>query len=276
MSEVNEKVKNGPLIMISDFPADEKAEPFKRALEDSINFKLMTAAAEDLEIEIEEADIEEQIDTLLKNQNANRTQLKEFLKQQGKSYEDYRKDFRNQILLRRFQGRVILPLVKITEEQIRSYYLEKSGRSADAATLDVKQILISVASESSENVLAAKKDLIEEAYRKIQGGMTFEEAAALYAGNGEATSMNGVKVNDLAPSIKASIEFLGKGEVSRPVKTTLGYHLFLVEDKKFSGDSSYLRQKRTLEYELRTRETTGQLRRWLESERQRRRVVIIN
>jgi peptidyl-prolyl cis-trans isomerase SurA len=275
MSEVNTKVKSGPLVLISDFPANEKSEPFTRALQDSINFKLMKAAAEDLGIEITEAEIDSQIEKILKNQKASRSQLNKFLKEQGKSYSDYREDFRNQLLLRRFQGRAIMPLVKVSEEQIRSYYLEKSGKSAEIVTFDIKQILIPMDSGASEKVKKAKAEVAKEAYDKVNGGMDFDAAAKIYSQNGKATLMKGVKVKDLAHQIKTAVKFLEKGQSSEPIKTPMGYHLFYVNKKDFAGDSKYLKNKRQLEFELRNREITSQLKIWLDSERQKRKVDII-
>ena len=275
MSEINTKVKTGPLVLISDFPADEKSEPFQRALQDSINFQLMKAAAEELEIEIADEEVESQITKILDNQKASRSQLAEFLKQQGKSYADYKQDFRNQLLLRRFQGRVIMPLVKISEEQIRSFYLEKSGKSAESITFDIKQLLIPVDSGASIKAKQAKKELIEEAFQKISGGLDFDKAAKLYSSSQGVSLMKAVKVNDLAPDIKKAVQFLDKGEVSLPVETGVGYHLFYIVKKDYAGDSKYLKQKRQLEFELRNREINSQLKLWLESERQKRKVSII-
>ena len=276
MSEVNEKVKTGPLVVISDYPVGPKANAFERALHDSINYELMKAAADDLGIEVTEDEIDAQIEKILKNQGADRKQLMAFLKEQGKTFEEYRDDFRDQMILRRFQGRVIMPLVKISEEQIRSYYLEKSGKNAETATLDIIQLLVPVDPNSNSKVVEVKTALVEDAYQKILGGMAFEEAAKLYVPGGKLSNMRGVKVSNLSEQIKIEVQNLEPGQTSRPVKTNMGIHLFYVSERKFSGNSSYLKAKRQLEYELRNREINTQLRVWLESERQKRNVSIID
>lgn len=276
MSEINEKVKNGPLVSVSEYPAVADAPDFDKALQDSINFQLMVAAAEDLEIEVEDADVEEQIERILQNQKVNRDQLKLFLEQQNKSYEDYKNDLRNQILLRRFQGRVILPLVKVTEQQVKAYYLEKSGSTAEAAAVDLEQIFVRLPSSAPEGLAQAKKAVIDGAYEKLSSGMDFGEVASLFGDDGKVSTMTSVKVNDLAPMIKAAVSSLQEGQFSEPVKTTMGFHIFRVAKRELSGDSKYVQEKRQLEYELRVRETTAQLKRWLETERQKTKIQVIN
>ena len=273
MSEVNTKVKTGPLVMISDFPATEKSSSFERALQDSINFKLMIATAEELEIEVTEDEIDGQIEKILKSQRASMAELKGFLRNQNKTFADFREDTRDQLLLRRFQGRVIMPLVKISEQQLQSYYLEKSGKTAETVSLDLQQLRI--AASKSPEVIAAKRDIAMEAYERLKGGLSFDDAVRLYAGSEKPTLMSNVVVKNLNPEVKAAVKNLEEGQISEPVQLPGGFHLFQVVKRDRGSDSEYVKNKNQLEFELRAREISSQLNAWLASERQKRKIDII-
>src|SRR4051812_32000080 len=60
-TDIREKVKNGPLVVVSDYPADDKSPEYDRALQDSINFELIMAKARDLEIDVREDEVDSEI-----------------------------------------------------------------------------------------------------------------------------------------------------------------------------------------------------------------------
>lgn len=278
-SVVNEKVKVGPLVLVSDFPSDEKASQYERALNDSINYALVMDKVRELDIEVTEDQIEEQIDKLLASQNLDRNGLYQFLEQQGKTYEEYKDDFHKQMLLRRFQGRVISPMIKVTDKDIVTYYLQKSGATSDAIALDIRQILIRVPQGASNEVKEAKRALSKDVYNKIKGGMDFKEAVKIYSDGPNARSkaglMSGVKLKDLNKALRKSIAPLKVGEFTKPVETPLGYHIFYIEDKQFTNSDEFNAQKRQLEFELRSKELETQTRHWLKEMRQKSKIDIM-
>ncbi|MEZ4744035.1 MAG: peptidylprolyl isomerase [Bdellovibrionota bacterium] len=278
-SEIAEKEKTGPLVLVSDFPADEKSPAFERALNDAINYELILNKISELEIDVSDEQVETQIDQLLKGQNLTRDGLYQFLSEQNKSYEQYKKDFKNQMLLRRFQGRVIAPLIKITDKDIETYFLEKSGNKSNSVQFNLRQILISVDADASENIIAAKKSLAKEVYQKLQGGTKFLEAVKLYSDGPNARTngglMAGINLKDLTETLRTEIERLEVGEFTEPIKTEIGFHIFYLEEKKFTENDEYKSKKDQLEYELRNLELNTQTRRWLQQARQKAKIEIL-
>ena len=125
------------------------------------------------------------------------------------------------MLLRRFQGRVISPLVKITDRDIETYYLTKSGGSAETVEISLRQILIEVAGDASAEVANAKEELVQEVYSKLQDGLPFVEAVKIYSDDREARGngglMQGIHLTDLAGTIRSSVEELEVGTFTPPV-----------------------------------------------------------
>ncbi|MES2745796.1 MAG: SurA N-terminal domain-containing protein, partial [Bdellovibrionota bacterium] len=105
LSEAKTKVDKGPLIEVSAFPAKEQDPPLQVAIQDLINKKLILQKADELEIEVTEAAVQEEIDRFMKGRNLNKDQLNQALAEQGMSYDQYREDFKTQMIMNQFQGR---------------------------------------------------------------------------------------------------------------------------------------------------------------------------
>lgn len=278
-SEVQQKVTRGPLVTVSDYPADETSQPFARALQDAVNFELVMQRAKELEIDVRDEEVDSEIKGFLESRGLEREGLQKYLDEQGLSYEDYKADFRDQMILRRFQGRVIAPLVKVTDKDVETYYLKKSGQTSDLLELTLRQILISVPAGSSDEVVQAKRQLALDVYKKLQDGMAFDEAVKVYSDDAKAREtgglMPGIKPRDLSGAIRSEVELLEVGQFTPPVRTSLGFHVFYLEEKQFAGGSEFEQQKRRLEMELKNVELALQTRRWLTEQRQRTKIEIV-
>ncbi len=278
-SQVQEKVKIGPLVVVSEYPANEKSASYERALNDAINFELIIQKSKELELDVEDGDVETEIDKLLESRGVSREQLMQYLKEQKKSYKEYKDDSRSFMILRKFQGRVIFPLVKITDKDVETYYLKKSGVSADLLTLSLRQIVIQVSSNMAPNVRDAKRALVEDVHKKLIGGMKFEDAAKIYSDDASAKENGGLmpklRLKDLSSDLRKSIENLEPGQFSAPIKTSMGYHIFYLEEKAFAENQDFLKQKKNLSVELENIELINQTKKWLSEQRQRSKVTII-
>ncbi|MEI8025373.1 MAG: SurA N-terminal domain-containing protein [Pseudomonadota bacterium] len=270
-SEVDEKIKKGPLVALSDWPSEESSPQNQRALNDLINVKLVLKKADELELNVEEADLESQISKLLSSQGADKKALDDFLKQQGKTYDQYKEDFKHQMIVRRFQGRVIMPLVKITERDIQSHYLKVSGNSAQSARVDLKQMSFQLT--GNPNLDASKLKTAKDVVLRAKKGEDFMNLAKVYAD--AQTTLKDLKTSDVVGSIRQAISSLGIGDVSEVVQVGKQAFIFQVEKQELSGDSNFMAKKEEIENDLRAKEIDSQTRRWLEIERERRKLVLI-
>ena len=126
-SDIRRKIETGPLVVVSEYPANKEAPAQTKALNDAINFELILGAAKDLDIDVTEADLDQEINRHLEEQRISKDKLGELLAQEGLTIDNYRRDVRNQMILHRFQRRVIAPSIKVTEKDVETYYLSQSG-----------------------------------------------------------------------------------------------------------------------------------------------------
>jgi parvulin-like peptidyl-prolyl isomerase len=273
LNEIRDKVEHGPLKKISIYPStlSSSESDFNRALNDSINLRLVKRKAEELEIQVKDEQVEGYINQILSEMKTTREGLKRYLAEQNKDYEDYKRDIHDRILSQRFIGRVIIPMVKISEKDLEQYFQEKQGFSSDAAEVSLQRIVIPV----ENSVMASeKRKLAFEIYEKLKSGLSFEEAQNLYAPS-QSHQQFVFQIRDLEKDIYPAIKDLKKGEVTKPTRRSEGFVLFYVADKRYLASEEFHRQKAALEKELHSREVEHQIDLWLQGERNRAKISII-
>ncbi len=277
-SEVETKVKKGPLVEVSPYPASESDPPFKVALNDKINKTLVMQKAEEQNIEVSDTELEEGMARWLKGRNMTKDALLESLKQEGVPYDQYKEDFRSYMIISEFQGRELQSQLKITDRDIQLYYLRNSGSVAENIKLTLRQITIDVPSGTVDAIREGKKQLVEKVYQELEGGMPFDQAVKIYSDNESARESGGlmpqIYLKDLAPTFQSAIKDLDEGRYTRPIETPGGYYIFYVSKKEFTGSDDYQKQKPQLEAALRQEEMTKLLSKWLESQRRRSNIKI--
>jgi peptidyl-prolyl cis-trans isomerase SurA len=273
-SDIRRKMDPGPIVVVSEYPANRDAPPQTRALNDAINFELIMAAAKYLDISISDSDLDVEINRNLEDQKMTKEKLSEILKSEGESMENYRRDFSNQLVLRRFQRRIIAPSIKITDKDVETYYLSQSGISAnDLVEVKLRQLLIKIDPAMKKELSDAKKNLANDIYTKLKNGLDFTDAIGLYSDDpatkrGEQPPLV-IRLKDLSASINAAVEPLKPNEVTRPISTPNGMVIFQLIERKLGENRDFANQKEKITQELQLIELGNQTTKWLAEQHQR-------
>ena len=269
-SDIQTKAKEGNY-KVMFYPAREDAPAYEKSLQDQINWTLIEKKITELEIVVTEEMVETQIQQIMENNNLTRDRLDVFLKQQGKTYQDYVEDIKQQMAFMRFQGRMILPKISVTEKDLRSFYLEQQKLdSAHSVEIDIRQLMLS-----------SKRDeaYLSNVMNHLHKGIPVTEAQKLYSDdldpNHGIEKAKTVILKDLSPEIQQALHGLEKGQYSTPVLLGNKYVIFYVEDLRIAQSAEFLKKKNELEAQLRAREAQSELKKWLRDERAKERIAIL-
>ncbi|NRA64412.1 MAG: SurA N-terminal domain-containing protein [Pseudobacteriovorax sp.] len=278
LSQVQKKIDKNVLVEVSPYPATEKDPKFEIALQDRINLELIIQRAEELDIEIEDDELEAEIDKFIQRRGLTKDQLLAALKQEGMSYAQYKKDWSKQMVISQFQGREIMPLVKITDKDLEIYYMQKVGGQGESIRLTLKQLFVRIPSGEG-SVKKGKEDILKKAYNELKDGLAFSKAVKIYSDNEDARKDGGamppVMLKDLSPKIRDQVSVLNPGEFTSPIRIGAGAYIFYLENKEFAGSEEFEQQKRVLEQQLRQQQVASQTTQWLENQRRRSDIKII-
>lgn len=278
-SQVMNKVKRGNVVEVGAFPAKPEDPPFEIALQDLINQTLISQKIEEVGLEVTDDKVDKQIDSFLERRGLDRTGLMDALRQQGASYDDYFEDFRKQMLFKQFQGRFILPAVKISDKDIEIFYFKMLGSTPESLKLKLRQLVIKIEEDAPDSVKQEKTKLLQSITEKLNRGMAFADAVKIYSEAPGASDDGGLMppmlLKDMAPALVNAIGPLEVGEFSKPVALGSRFYLFYLEGKELSDTSDFESKKKNLEMKLREREANRETLRWLENQRNISKIKIL-
>jgi foldase protein PrsA len=183
--------------------------------------------AEDLDIEITDKDIDKEEREFVESRfKGKRADYEKALKEQGFTVEDFRKTIRTSVLSQKLYDAVTKD-VEVTEAEILAYYQQNQASYGTPESRDVRHILVS--EKKGDDVdYAASKTEADRLYAELEDGADFA-ALAKAESEDKGSAVNGGKLTitrgQTVPEFdKLSFE-LKAGEISKPVKTTFGYHI---------------------------------------------------
>ncbi|MGE0171531.1 MAG: peptidylprolyl isomerase [Oligoflexales bacterium] len=279
--EVASKAKRGANINISTYPAVEgKNTPYELSLNDMINTELVTQKAEELEIDISDEEVTEKIKEMMTEQNLTMDGLQEYLRGEGIPFEEYKSDFKVQLMFRRFIGRYIYPQISSTQKEIEFYYMKNSGASNENIVITLRHIFIGLTPDSPDTVKDGKQKLIDTIMEKLKGGMNFEQAVQMYSEAPDAKESKGlmgtVSLKDLVPEFREAIAAVNKDQFTQPVSTSAGIHIFYVVDKALAESDDFNKVKGEIEQKLRQEKSIRQVNKWLADQRMKAKIKVFN
>lgn len=185
-------------------------------------------AAADLGVEVTEQDVDKAENELIKSRGWTRKEYEEALKEQGFTAADYRSTLETSVLYQKLYEEVTKD-AKVTDQDVLAYYTQNQSQYGSPESRDVRHILIAKKSSDGKTVdFEASKARAEEIYAELEAGGDFKSLAKTNSDDpgskdsgGELTITRGQTVPEFD---KVSFE-LKEGEVSKPVKTTYGYHV---------------------------------------------------
>ncbi|CAH2713562.1 Foldase protein PrsA 1 [Neobacillus rhizosphaerae] len=153
-------------------------------------------------------------------------------------------DLKKTMKLGMMQEKAALKDVKATEKELKDYY--------DNFQPDIKVSHILVKDEATAN----------EVKKKLDGGAKFDEVAKEYStdtasaqNGGDLGTINNMNKEQYDKDFMKAAYALKVNEISAPVKTSFGYHIIKVTDKK--EKKSYADMKKEIEYQVKSAKLTS-------------------
>jgi peptidyl-prolyl cis-trans isomerase SurA len=227
-----------------------------------VDEKLQLQEASRLGLAVTDDEVDKAIDTIAQRNKTNRTDLIRYLSEHRLNPQSFRDQLRAQIAWIKVVGREVRPRIVVTQEQVDLAMKRNANAAADTELL-LSEIMLPVYDRSQEaNVLNDAQGLV----RSIRGGADFaglarQVSAAASAENGG--DLGWVREAAIIPDLRAQIGALKTGEISDPLVSAAGIHIFQVRDRRSAaagGSVDRDRVKQTLEQEQLERQASRYLR----------------
>jgi parvulin-like peptidyl-prolyl isomerase len=139
------------------------------------------------------------------------------------------------MIFQRVQQNEVVNKVAMTEDEARAYYDAHQSEFTTAASVTLREILISPPADPKGVSVAADeaaKGRADAVRARAVGGEDYAKLAADVSDS--ATRANGgligpIKLDDLSAELRTMIEAMTIGDVSAPLRTTRGYQILKLE-----------------------------------------------
>lgn len=212
-----------------------------KAREELILTVLRRQKADQLSITVTDQEIQAVMAQIEQQNNLPQGSLPQVLHQKGISLQRYQDELRDKLLQSRLIARVIKPMVTVTDEEVENLYNLTVNQSANVEEIRLGQIFLilpSTAPPQTTQEVAAKA---VELSRRLQNGESLESLASQYSD--DPSGLNGgdmgwFKRGQLLPDIEKAVFDLSQGAVTRPLRSSQGFHIFTITDRRTTKETA--------------------------------------
>ncbi|MDZ4677279.1 MAG: peptidylprolyl isomerase [Oligoflexia bacterium] len=212
--------------------------------------------------------VEQEVNQIQGRNGISREQLKAALKKEGTNFSDYQEFIKKRIERQSVIEKAITSKIKISDEDVASAY-EVKNKSSSATSFEYKVSHILFREGKRSDSEQQKK--AQEVYEKIKNAGNFEALASQYSedpGFNEGGFLGTFRAGETLPPLEDSFKTLSPGEVAKPVKTKLGYHIVKLLERHVVSDAEFEKKKDVIRNELYQKAFVKQFQFWLDQKRQ--------
>ena len=200
-----------------------------------IDEKLQLQEAQRLGTDVTEPEIDQALATIAQRNRTTAPELLRYLAERGLNPRALREQLKAQIAWIKVVNREVRPKVVVTQEQI-DLALRRGSGPVDDRELQLSEILLPVYDRGQEaKALEDARGLVAT----LRGGASFPAVARQVSAAGSAENggdLGWVPVSAIVPDLRDQIAALQVGQVSEPIASAAGIHIFLVRDQRARTD----------------------------------------
>ena len=248
-------------------------EFIKQFLTKMIENRLQVQEAERERIAVDDAEVEEELTERIKKLDvSSRGAFEKVLKEQGLTMEAIKKRVRDDLRVARVINRKVRLRISVTETEITKYLEANRQKLETGLAYHARHILIAPQEGASDVAWETARIKAELLRTQLLQGADFAELARQHSRDASAKDggdLGTLKRGELAQDIEAEILSLQQGEISRPYRSSLGYHLFRLELKESLEGEGLTRAKAQIREILFREKFEARLDAWLNEIKQR-------
>ena len=214
-------------------PPPEEFE--KQVLDNMILTHLQLQLAKSTGIDIEESSLNETLRNIAAQNNMNLETFRQTIEKDKYSYERYREDIRNQLIIKRLQQRQVVNRITVTPQEIDNFLANQHQQGQGEIEYHLLHILIATPEAASPEQIEMKQKQANEVVQKLKAGADFQ-ATAVAVSNApkalEGGDLGWLKEGELPSLFQDVVNKMSVGEMSQPLRNASGFHIIKLIDQR--------------------------------------------
>jgi peptidyl-prolyl cis-trans isomerase SurA len=260
-SELHEAVGQAERVLARQgTPAPERPVLERQMLERLILDKAQLQLARDSGIRIDELQLDRAVERIAQSNNMTLAAFRKTLESDGVSFDAWRNDVRQQMMMARLREREVENRVQVSETEVDAF-LEQQKTRPENAEYNFSHILVRVPEGASPERIRQARERAEQALAEVKGGAPFARVAASFSDAPDALQGGAIgwRSHERLPELFAdALSKMKPGEVSEALRSPAGFHILSLTDRRGSGGDAPVRQTRMRHILVRTNEAVSE------------------
>ena len=207
----------------------------RQVLERQIIERLQLQLASETSLRVDDVALERAIGRIADNNRLSPADFRKALEKDGISWERFREEVRNEMLLGRVREREVDSRIVVSDAEVANYLANPDHAAAGQNEFNLAHILFRAPEGASPEQLARLRAKAEEVAARVARGEAFDKLAASYSDAPDALSGGnlGWRSAERLPGLFAeAVASLKPGETTPILRSAAGFHLIKVLGRK--------------------------------------------
>jgi peptidyl-prolyl cis-trans isomerase SurA len=203
----------------------------RQVLERMIIDRAQLQLARETGVRVDDATVNATIGRIAEANNMTVPALRQRIEAEGISFNHFRDDVRQDILLNRLREREVEGKLQISESELDNFIADQAGVAADSEEINLAQILLRVPENASAQRLEETRKRADELVAELKSGADFARLAASYSNAPEALQGGALgwrSVDRLPTLFIDAVKGARIGEIAPIVRSPNGFHILKV------------------------------------------------
>jgi peptidyl-prolyl cis-trans isomerase SurA len=183
--------------------------------------------------------------------------LPEALERQGVDYRAYRDEMRREMTLTALRQRDVYSRIFISPREVEQCVVKRKNSPAESQEFNLAHILVAIPESANTELVAERVARAEGVYERARAGEDFAQLAIAYSDAGtalEGGALGWRKGGQLPSFVADRIPTLQVGEVTEPIRSPSGLHLFKLLEVRGAEQAALVSQVHARPIRLETNE----------------------
>lgn len=206
----------------------------KQLLERLIIDKVQLQYAKENGVTVDDEALEQTLQRIATENKLTMEQFRAVLKRDGVSYDKFREDIRNEMVLARLREREVDNKIFVSDADVDNY-LANRQRQGEETEYNAAQIFIRVPEQATPEQLQAVKAKADKAWQQLKNGADFRQVSASVSDAPNAIQggpLGWGSASRIPPLFVEALDKLQPGDITPVLRSPNGFHILKLVDKR--------------------------------------------
>ena len=201
----------------------------EQVLESVITKRIQIQHAQEVGLSVAETELDETINRIAADNQLTLPEFHTVLENDGISYNKFREEIREEMIIARLKEREVKHQVNVTEGEVNNFLQTQEASAVGDDEYRLAHILILVPENMNSDQIQQRAERAEMALAKLKEGIEFSQIVSEFSDAADAKNGGIIEwrpISQMGPAFAQILETLQPGDITSIVQSPNGFHIF--------------------------------------------------